>query len=76
MPACTGFGDADFVTARPAAVTVTVALELLFASVDSGLVVDAVAVLEMTVPPRLLVLLLTTNENWAVAPAASDAIVQ
>jgi hypothetical protein len=75
-PAWTGFGLANFVTASPAAETVTFAVELLFASVDSDVVVDTSAVFEIVVLARLLVLFCTTIVNVALPPEGSDAVVQ
>src|SRR5712692_2405331 len=74
LPAATGSGESDLVTARSArAWTVVVAVLLLLPEVGSVVAVAAVAVLLMIVPSAVLELTLTTMVNTALSPAVTVA---
>src|SRR5919198_2645119 len=76
-PALTGSGLSVLVTARSARVwTVVVAVSLSLVDVGSVVVVEALAVFEMTVPAATLAATLTTRVNVCDAPAARLVLVQ
>src|SRR6187200_1638995 len=77
-PATTVAAPAVFVTARSArsAVTVVVAVTLLLPGVGSAVADATVAVLVMTVPPAVAAPTFTTSVNEALAPLASEGLVE
>jgi len=79
FPAVTGFGAAVLVTLKsywPAVATVTFTVELLLEGFGSGVDVDSLAVLVMTVPEVVAAATVTIRVKVVVAPEGSDAIVQ
>lgn len=75
----TGFGDAELVTLKsnwPAEATVTFTVELFPDGFGSGVEVEVLAVLVMTVPDAALAETVTIRVNVVVAPEGSDAMVQ
>src|SRR5438309_1299098 len=67
---------ARLLIARSAARTVVVAVAALLTRLGSKVAELTVAVLEMTVPSRVLALTWTTMVKLAVAPLARDVVVQ
>jgi hypothetical protein len=79
LPGVTGFGDAELVTLRsywPAEATVTFVVALLLPGFGSGVAVEVLAVLVMTVPEAVPAVTVTIRVNVVVAPEGSDAMVQ
>jgi hypothetical protein len=79
LPGRTGFGDAEFVTAKsdcPAPATTTVAVAELFVGFGSVVLEETVAVSEIVVPAASPETTFTLIVNVALVLAASDAIVQ
>jgi hypothetical protein len=79
FPGVTGFGDAELVTLKsywPAEATVTFTVELLLEGFGSGVEVEVLAVLVMTVPEAVPAATVMIRVNVVVAPAGSDAMVQ
>src|SRR5262245_32773970 len=74
LPAVTGSGVSDLVTARSDPATTDVfSVSELFADVGSGVLLTTDAVLTMVVPLDAALLTLSTSVNVAEAPEASDA---
>jgi hypothetical protein len=79
FPGVTGFGDAELVTLKsywPAEATVTLTVELLLEGFGSGVEVEVLAVLVMTVPEAVPAVTVMIKVNVVVAPEGSDAMVQ
>ena len=79
FPAVTGFGDAELVTLKsywPADATVTFTVALLLEGFGSGVEVEVLAVLVMTVPEAVPAATVTINVRDVVAPEGRDAMVQ
>src|SRR5262249_25243858 len=75
LPASTGSGESDLVTARSAiALTVVVAVPVLLAGVGSVVALPAVALLDSVAPFGVAELTCTTIVNTAVSPAATVAL--
>ena len=79
MPGVTGFGVAELVTLKsywPAEATVTFTVELLLPGFGSGVAVEVLAVLVMTVPDAVPAVTVTTRVNVVEPPEGSEAMVQ
>src|SRR5271170_2304441 len=79
LPGVTGLGDAELVTLRsywPADATVTFTVELLLDGFGSGVEVEVLAVLVMTVPEAVPAVTATIKVKVVVAPEGSEAMVQ
>src|SRR5580698_1128956 len=79
FPAVTGFGSALLVTLKsywPADATVTFTVALLLEGFGSGVEVEVLAVLVMTVPDAVPAVTVRISVNVVVAPGGSDAMVQ
>lgn len=78
-PPRTGFGEAEVATARsacPAVATTTFTVALLLVGFGSLVVALTFAVSEITVPDGVPAVTWSTGLKVAVAPKASDAMVQ
>src|SRR5262245_11513995 len=74
LPAKTGSGESDFVTARSAnACTVVVAVPVLLAGVGSTVALAAVALLVIVAPLAVVEFTFSTIVNTAVSPGATVA---
>src|SRR5271154_5215743 len=79
FPGVTGFGDAELVTLKsywPAEATVTFTVELLLDGFGSGVEVEVLAVLVMTVPEAVPAVTAPLKVQAVVAPEGSEATVQ
>src|SRR5271154_1950273 len=79
LPGVTGFGDAELVTLKsywPADATVTFTVELLLDGFGSGVGVEGLAVVVMTVPEAVPAVTATIKVKVVEAPEGSETMVQ